>query len=294
MRRSTTLAVVVGLGLAVGAQGCVAATDSEPSDEAGTQQSSGGKADDLFENGPLYLTGAFDGSKRFGMWVDTVDFTRYIKETYGKSLKWTYFINTCYFDPSVTGSWIGKALSQDEATVRWALVQQAINEGHEIGNHAVRHRDGTEWSYSQWRTELEEFDELVERNLFKPIHDPGVGPVFPKWRPMPSAGPGEVGAACDSDGDCDSGICLPVSDRASFCSAGCNKYNPCANGTVCGAPDWNESLDRCVPMPEFPVYHNGEMLFDANGQANLAHPDLKPYRMTGFRAPQLGHNANMC
>lgn len=259
-------------------------------DQDGDVVDPGGKADSFFADGPLFVTGAFDGSKRFGMWVETMEFARQVERDYGKRLRWTYFINTCYFDPSVTGSAIGTALSREEAVVRWALVQQAANEGHEIGNHSVRHKDGSSWSYDQWYAEFDEFQRLADANLFEPIAEPGGEHVFPRWRPMPQAGPREVGAECQVDGDCNSGMCLPVSDHRSFCTDRCNRHRPCANGTVCGAPDWNESTDRCVPMPEFPVEYRGEVLFDENGNANLDHPDLEPYRMVGFRAPQLGHN----
>ena len=84
------------------------------------------KADIAFQDGSLALTGAFDGSKRFGMWVDTIAFARTIP-----GLHFTYFINTCYYDHTVTGSAIGTSHSRDEDIVRMALTQQAINEGHE-------------------------------------------------------------------------------------------------------------------------------------------------------------------
>jgi hypothetical protein len=172
------------------------------------------------------------------------------------------------------------------------LTQQAINEGHEIANHAVRHQDGSEWSVAQWRTELTEFNQAVEANLFEPMIEFNEGSpeaVFPRWRAV--AEDGEVGAACQADGDCTSGICLPVSNTHSFCSARCNSNLPCANGTVCGAPTWNESTDRCVPMPELPIVYQGETLFDENGNPNLESSILRPYHVVGFRAPQLGNNA---
>jgi peptidoglycan/xylan/chitin deacetylase (PgdA/CDA1 family) len=288
MKRVTTMIAAASLAAAIGTQACGAAPESD-ADVAGDDGASG-KADTLFANGPMYLTGGFDGSKKFQMWVDTMDFARHIKREYGQPLSWAYFINTCYFDTSVKGSWIGKAHSQAEVTVRWALVQQAVNEGHEIGNHSVRHRDGGEWSYDQWRQEFQEWHDLVETNLFRAVYEPGEGAVFPKWRAMPDASAGETGASCLSDGECNSGNCLAVSDSASFCTDTCNGNKPCANGTLCGAPDWNQSKDFCIPMPEFPVVHNGEVMFDENGTPNLEHPDLKPYRATGFRAPQLAHN----
>lgn len=254
----------------------------------------GGKADTAFADGAFYLTGGFDGSQRFGMWVDTMEFTRRIERDYGKRIRWTYFINTCYYDRTVDHSWIGTAMSREEEIVRWALTQQALNEGHEIANHSVRHQDGSDWSVEQWRTELNEFHQLVQANLFEPMIEYNEGEpeaVFPRWRPVPGVEAGEVGATCEADGDCDSGICLAVSNNRSFCSARCNRHNPCPDGTACGAPTWNESTDRCVPLPEFPVEYNEQVLFDAEGNANVAHPDLTPIQLVGFRAPQLGQNA---
>ncbi|MEM6709308.1 MAG: hypothetical protein AAF648_11030, partial [Pseudomonadota bacterium] len=127
---------------------------ASPEDDAVDEGSStpGGKADELFEESPLYLTGAFDGSQRFGMWIDTLEFTRAFEREHGKPLHWTYFINTCYYDRTVSGSWIGTAQSRDEELARWALTQQALNEGHEIANHAVLHQDGSGWSADRWRT----------------------------------------------------------------------------------------------------------------------------------------------
>ena len=289
---SRTLAAAAILALAGTQTFCAVDVDESGPDVEDAVQHPGGKADDLFADGPMYLTGGFDGSKKFAMWVDTMEFARHIERDYGKPLHFTYFINSCYLDTEVSGSWIGKALSRDEVIARWALAQQAINEGHEIANHTVRHQDGTQWSYEQWRAELEEYHAQVDKNLFRPIHEPGVGPVFPRWVARSQVA-GQVGASCQGDGDCDSGHCLPVSDQASFCTAGCNSHNPCPDGMACGAPDWNQDKDVCVPLPEFPVVYDGEVLFDEDGYPNLDHPDLKPYRQVGFRAPQLGHNQNL-
>jgi peptidoglycan/xylan/chitin deacetylase (PgdA/CDA1 family) len=269
--------------------------NNEPANnENSTENSSTGKGDtaeDVFAKESLYLTGAFDGSKRFGMWVDTMEFTRRIERETGKRIRWTYFINTCYYDHTVDGSWIGTSGSREESIVRTALTQQAINEGHEIGNHAVRHQDGSEWSKEQWREEIQEFHDVTDASLFNPIYDSLTGEqVFPKWPDGSDVEEGAVGSICESGSDCDSGICLPVTADTSYCSQRCNGNNPCPEGSACGAPDWNTSTDRCIPMPEFPVEYQGEELFDAEGNANLNHPALETYEITGFRAPQLGHN----
>ncbi|MBW2523431.1 MAG: hypothetical protein JRI23_04625 [Deltaproteobacteria bacterium] len=288
LRRIRSTAILTAFAAVAATSACVADTD-----DAGTVdelENPGGKADSLFRDGPLMLTAAFDGSKRFGMWVDSMRFARDIERTYGKSLGITYFINTCYFDHTTVGSDIGRSANRAEDLVRTALAQQVINEGHEIGSHAVLHEDGGSWSYERWRQEFDNFHRVTDRALFNPIYEADGTPVFPKWRPMPAASAGEMGSACSTDSDCDSGICLPVAAHASFCSARCNRYNPCENGTVCGAPDWNESTDRCVPMPEFPVDYQGQELFDADGNANLNHPALERYDIIGFRAPLLAHN----
>lgn len=246
------------------------------------------RANDLFTEKPLYVTGAFDGSKRFGMWVATMEFARKIERDFGKALHFTYFINTCYYDHTTRGSAIGRSHSVAEDTVRMALTQQAVNEGHEIASHAVLHKDGTNWSVDRWRTEFDNFDDVMSVGLFEPIYDDDGSPVFPDWQPTATGG--AIGATCDDDHECGSGECLMVSAEQGFCSQGCNSNNTCPNDTVCGAPDWNSSRDRCVPMPSFPVVHNGQELFGADGKPNLSHPDLQPYNIIGFRAPQLGRN----
>jgi len=275
--------------LAVGAIALVGCTPSN-SDTDLLEDEAAAASDSPFANGPMYLTGAFDGSKAFRMWNATMQFTRDLERDTGKHLRFTYFINTAYFDTGVRGSWIGKSLSDKESLVRMAVTQQAINEGHEIANHTVRHQDGSQWTELQWRAELEEFHALTDKNLFRPVLGDDGKPVFPRWRAMPGAAPGEVGSACSNDSDCQSSMCLDMAPGQGICSAACNKNRPCGNGTVCGASDWNESLDRCIPVPEFPVVHKGEVLFDANGAPNLSSSQLEPYQIVGFRAPQLGHN----
>jgi hypothetical protein len=251
----------------------------------------GGKADGAFSAGPMYLSGAFDGSQRFAQWIDTMRFARTMNADYGKPLAFTYFINTCYYDHTVKGSWIGTSANTQEEIVRWALTQQAVNEGHEIGDHTVRHQDGSKWTLAQWRMELGEFHALVAKHLFQPIYDEDGAPVFPRWTAAPAAAAGAVGAACADDGECASHQCLPVTPTQGFCTQACNSKKSCPNATVCGAPGWTTDTDVCVPMPEFPVVYDGQELFAADGTPNLAHPALEPYRVVGFRAPQLGQNA---
>ena len=248
-------------------------------------------ASSALDPGPLFVTGAFDGSQRFGMWAATMDFARRLERETGKRLRFTYFINTAYYDRGVRGSWIGTAESADEEIVRWALTQQALNEGHEIGDHSVRHQDGSSWTVAAWRAELDEFHDLVAEHLFEPVTDGAGAPVFPRWRPVRAAAPGEVGAACGSDQECSSGRCLPVAPEQAYCTQTCNRSHPCPAGTVCGTPTWTTDGDACVPMPEYPIEWQGQELFDASGQPNLEHPALQRAHIEGFRAPQLGHNS---
>jgi hypothetical protein len=81
-----------------------------------------------------------------------------------------------------------------------------------------------------------------------------------------------------------------VTPTQGFCTQACNKHKPCPGDTVCGTPDYSSDTDVCVPMPEYPIVHQGQELFSADGRPNLSHPALEPYPIVGFRAPQLGKN----
>jgi hypothetical protein len=251
-----------------------------------TMLSPGGKSDGPFDEGPMYLTGAFDGSRAFGMWVDTIAFARSFARETGKALHFTYFINTAYYDPAVRGSVIGTAATKAEGRLRWALTQQALNEGHEIANHTVRHKDGSAWSFDAWRQELHEVDAAVAQNLFEPVLGADGKPLFPRWRAAPGARAGAVGAACTAADQCTQRSCAMVTPEQGFCTKACSSDAQCGTGMACGG--------ICLPLPEAPIFdEQGETLFDRDGNANLVHRRMRPYRMTGFRAPQLGMNHAM-
>ncbi len=268
---------------ATGVLACASSEDDDPAiEDPGPGGGGGGKADSAFANGPMFVTGAFDGSKSTTMWVNTMDFARQLETETGKKLKWTYFINTAYYSRTVTGSDIGIAESEDAIKVRWALTQQAANEGHEIANHTVRHKNGEMWSEAQWKTEIDEFHKHVESSLFVPVLDAQGKPLFPVWKPATTTAR-KIGAACTAAGDCESASCAMVTPTQGFCTKLCSSTAECGNGTICGG--------SCLPRPAFPVMDaNGGVLFDAAGKPNLANPLLKPYKVIGFRAPQLGHN----
>lgn len=245
---------------------------------------------------PMYLNGSFDGgSSPYQSWVATLEFARELAQKYHRSLRLTYFVTTAFYDPTVTGSAVGRAKSRDEVLVRWALTQQALNEGHEIASHTVRHRDGSAWTAEMWRAELKEYQDLITSNLFVPVRDELGHPVFPRFAAAPGARPGTVGAGCTDASQCAAALrCAMVTPTQGFCTTDCNAGKPCANGTICGYPEeTGEALDICLPKPAFPVVWKGQELFDAAGRPNLAHPALHPYVPVGFRAPQLATNSAM-
>lgn len=244
---------------------------------------------------PMYLNGSFDGgSSPYRNWVSTMEFARELASKYHHPLRLTYFVTTAYYDLNITGSAVGRALSRDEILVRWALTQQALNEGHEIANHTVRHQDGEMWTAAQWRAELQEYQNLVTKNLFLPVRDTHGNPIFPIWRAAPGAAAGAVGASCTDSSQCTTKQCAMVTATQGFCTTDCNSEAVCPSGTVCGYPEQEgEDLDICLPKPQFPVMYQGQELFDANGKPNLGHPALKPYVPVGFRAPQLSTNSAM-
>ncbi|MEM9691709.1 MAG: hypothetical protein AAGA56_04135, partial [Myxococcota bacterium] len=84
-----------------------------------------------FSSAPPVVTVSFDGSQRFSMWAQTMAVAR--EMSHRRRARFTYFINSVYLDPDVKGSGIGKAHSREEVLVRRALMQIAINEGHDIG-----------------------------------------------------------------------------------------------------------------------------------------------------------------
>ena len=279
---TATAATATATATPTGIATATAATPRDPLGRTVLQRS------DLdWSHGPLYLTASFDGSQRFAMWADTLQVARQLRDGDGRGASFTYFINACYYSTTVEGSRIGRASSDAEVLVRLALTQQAINEGHDIANHGVRHDDGSGWNLARWTRELDEFHGILDGRLFRPLRDGEGGFVFPRFEPLAGAGPGALGARCQHNSDCDSGRCLPLTARTRLCSQPCNARRPCPSGTVCGAPGFQRDTDQCLVPPRYPIVHQGKPLFFANGRPNPDHPALKRYRVLGFRAPFL-------
>ncbi len=246
-----------------------------------------------YADGPVYFTPAFDGSQRFSLWLEVMRFARAEAKARGKGPHFTFFVNACYYSTTPGHSEIGRAHSQGEVLVRRALTQLAIDEGHDIGSHGVGHADGRAWNEDAWRTEFDKFDEIMTPSLFVPVRDAEGKPLFPRFEPLATAKPGEVGARCEKDADCTSGACAEITADTRLCTTACNLKNPCPEGTYCGSPMFLTDTDVCLPKPSFPIEHDGQTLFFANGAPNFKNPELKPYRVEGYRAPFLASNDDL-
>lgn len=239
---------------------------------------------------PFFFTASFDGSQRYAGWIDSLRFARDLAKTSGKSIHFTYFINSVYFDTAKVPSTIGRAQSRAEILVRRALAQIAVNEGHEIASHGVGHHDGTSWSLEQWRAELAAFHAVADGLVYAPIRDAEGRAAFPRFSPRPDAAAGEAGSACRVDTDCRAMRCADLGDAGRLCAPACNLKKKCSEGSVCGAPFFRQDEDVCLPPPDLPVVVDGATLFDGRGAPRLRGTSLRPLTIRGFRAPFLGVN----
>jgi len=57
--------------------------------------------------------------------------------------------------------------------------------------------------------------------------------AFCKTQNPPAPGPGELGASCVNDGQCDSAVCLEPFGNAAYCSEECPNGNECPMGYSC-------------------------------------------------------------
>ncbi|MEM4267449.1 MAG: polysaccharide deacetylase family protein [Candidatus Woesearchaeota archaeon] len=123
----------------------------------------------LGERKPLIL--CIDGISYTDTINESLRLSRELSELSGCQTKFTYFINTVsLFETIKGGSTLGCSSKQD-ISKRLELMSKAIEEGHEIGSHTVRHYDGGKngknWSKQQWVDELSEFDGHIEKLFFK-------------------------------------------------------------------------------------------------------------------------------
>jgi peptidoglycan/xylan/chitin deacetylase (PgdA/CDA1 family) len=242
-----------------------------------------------FSNGPLYFTPAYDGSLRFSLWIETMRFARRMEDKHGKRPRFTFFVNGAFYATGDFPTDVGRATTRAEILVRRALTQQAINEGHDVGNHGMGHLEGRAWTEAEWTAELDRFHAAMDGTLFEPIRDADGTFVFPRWTPLDGAAAGATGSACEADADCTSGACVELG-HVKVCTEPCNIKRRCPKGTACGAPMFRDDTDLCLPPPAFPVFFEGDKLFDAHGNANPKSKRLVRYRIHGFRAPYLAVN----
>jgi hypothetical protein len=121
-----------------------------------------------------YAVFAFDGSRSRDRWRETLDFAKQMSAS-GTPIHFTYFINAVYlvphehrlvYDPPQYPpgtSFIGYGASSEEIGDRIALINEAYESGHEIGSHGVGHIPGHGWSTEEWKSELRQFADILER-----------------------------------------------------------------------------------------------------------------------------------
>lgn len=121
---------------------------------------------------PQFVVFSFDGSKSLGMWRETMDFAKSMREQ-GAPLAFTYFINAVYFlhgddryqyqapGYSKGASNIGFAESSEDIKTRVKMVNAALRDGHEIASHTAGHFDGSYWNREEWTTEFNSFTDIL-------------------------------------------------------------------------------------------------------------------------------------
>lgn len=128
---------------------------------------------------PQYVALAFDGSYTLKTWQYLRDYSKNYEATNGKPAKFTFFINPIYllqqngknrFDYQAPRRAAGKSNigfgdDQKDIALRLQQMNAAAREGHEIASHAVGHFDGSGWTYNEWKSELTQFDWILD-NVF--------------------------------------------------------------------------------------------------------------------------------
>lgn len=140
-----------------------------------TQHSAWANTQNKTERPPQYVIFAFDGSYTNEVWQYSRDFT---KKQANKNIdtRFSFFINPVYLvtpeNKSIykapgkyRGSAIGWGDDKQDVAARIDQMNEAFLEGHEIGNHAVGHHDGSQWSEAEWDSELRQFNYIMD-NVF--------------------------------------------------------------------------------------------------------------------------------
>lgn len=157
-RIAQSLVAVSSLLAAACVTGCSTETDS---DATNTQDATEGRP-------PQFVLMAFDGSLNLDFWAESRAWAK------RDNVKLTYFMSGVYFIPDAQKSiynaphgmgrgksaigWGGPAAN---IKPRYAQVQGAIDEGHEMGSHANGHFDGSSWSAADWQSEFDQFDSIM-------------------------------------------------------------------------------------------------------------------------------------
>ena len=134
---------------------------------------------------PQFVVLSFDGSKDLEMLSETREFARKMNDE-GKPLHLTYFVNAAYFLSNENAnvyqgpgekrgfSNIGFSDSAADINQRIQGFNDAVKEGNEIGSHTAGHFIGTNWTYENWISEFNSFENI----LFTPRQN--IVPDLPK------------------------------------------------------------------------------------------------------------------
>ncbi|MFA4953453.1 MAG: polysaccharide deacetylase family protein [Candidatus Pacearchaeota archaeon] len=97
-------------------------------------------------------------------WEELTQFSNELANKTGAPAPFSFYITSCDFFTHLSGgSDTGFAKSKENAERNVKIIQGMINNGHEIGSHSVRHKNGEKWNYNQWHQEIKEFDEHISR-----------------------------------------------------------------------------------------------------------------------------------
>lgn len=80
----------------------------------------------------------------------------------GAPVHYSFYVNTQYITPDAGASAYGDGAREDPVWVRRAW-REAVEAGHEIGNHTHSHPHGREFTVGQWEDEIQRCTEILER-----------------------------------------------------------------------------------------------------------------------------------